>query len=145
MRSLYESLLDDQENILNASDKVASSRFKDKMIVFNLYIGTSDYSSINIVEFIDWKKFSKEVRYKIQNDNWKLDNRFSDPVAASLECAFENQPLLGYEQNFLTYIRNFAKGDVLYSYEKVMGKDRYTYTFKGKGHDLEIEFIVKPR
>lgn len=146
MRSLYESILDDQENILKkVNDELASKKFNDEMFVFGMYMATTDSIVVNIDEFIKWKEFSKEIKQRVLKDNWKFNNKYSNPGAAELECAFENQPLLGYEQNFLAYMRNFAKGDVLYSYRKSCGKDRFTYIFTGKNRDLEVEFSVKPR
>lgn len=144
MKSLVESILDD--DVLDKATVVASKKFSDEFHLFNMYVETSDYSDVVYTDYIDWKKLQKEIQHNIKYDTWEYAKKYTDPGAKEMATAFINQPLLSFSQNFLVYIRNFAKGEVDYEYVKSLGKDRYIYTFKGKKkNELIITFVCKPK
>lgn len=103
MKSLYESILGDQEEQIKQSAKLCKDMFKIQDINMN----NDAYTEINLARYFKWAEIKK---YCQKNDldiptNYSLNGMRVGEIPA----VFGAQPYIGYEQNFLTVMRQFLR------------------------------------
>lgn len=157
MKTLFESLLDDEETIINTSNNIASQKVKDKYDIINLYIENGNWSDVNVPKYFNWKQIQKDAK----NNHWEISKGWT-VKSSSLKTdvggfisALKNQYLLGFEQNMLSYFKQVLKDKYQIEYElnKRAGGTKLDliYHITPKKHtgdptdDLDMNFVLKSK
>ena len=94
MKSLYESILGDQEEMIKQSAKLCGDMFD----VRDVHISNDAYTEPNLARFFKWA----EVKKYCQKNNLKISSRWK---AGEIPAIFNSLPYIGYAQNFLAVMK----------------------------------------
>ena len=112
MKTLYESMLDDEETLINQSDK----RFDDMCSVecLELFDGSYDevepttmFNTSNIHKYCKRNKLDIESGWSLDSDHTNVQSNLDD--MDWLRTAIMSVPYIGFEQNILVLLRGFLK------------------------------------
>ncbi len=103
MKSLYESILDDEETITNQSMK----RLKDVYDISSITMGNDAYTEVQLARYFKWN----DIKNYCKKNGLKPEKRFSlnDIDISELPTIILNVPYIGFEQNILVLLRGFLK------------------------------------
>lgn len=103
MRSLYESILDDEQVIANQSMK----RFGDVCALSNITMGNDAYTDVQIARYFKWN----DIKNYCKKNGLKPIKGYSVHGAdiGELPAIILNVPYIGFEQNILVLLRGFLK------------------------------------
>ena len=103
MKSLYESILDDEEVIANQSMKL----LKDVYDISNITMGNEAWSEVQVARYFKWN----DIKNYCRKNGLKPEKRFSlnGVDISELPTIASNVPYIGFEQNILVLLRGFLK------------------------------------
>lgn len=103
MRSLYESILDDEQTIADQSMK----RFGDVCTLSNITMGNDAYTDVQIARYFKWN----DIKNYCKKNGLKPDKSYSihGTAAGELPAIIQNVQYIGFEQNILVLLRGFLK------------------------------------
>lgn len=146
MKTLYESILDNEETLINQSDK----KFGDLCSVecIEMFTGSFDDADPDVFfKLNDIDKYCKRNKLKVER-YWSVDSDHTNVLGSQdemdcLHAAIIGVPYIGFEQNIEGLLREFLKPGFkihLVSSKKdlnVFAKAQYEY-------DGDIEYRVEP-
>jgi len=103
MKSLYESILDDEQVIASQSMK----RLRDVCDISNITMGNEAWSEVQLTRYFKWN----DIKNYCKKNGLKPEKRFTlnGIDIGELPAIIYNVPCIGFEQNIMVLLRGFLK------------------------------------
>ncbi len=127
MKSLYESILDDEQVIASQSMK----RLKDVFDILSITMGNDSHTNVQPARYFKWN----DIKNYCKKNGLKIEKRISvDGIDISeMPAIIYNVMYIGFEQNILVLLRGFLKARFTISLDEsevYSGGDRRYTTYK---------------
>ena len=116
MRSLYESILDDEQVIAGQSMK----RFGDVCSIVDISMGNDAYTDVQVARYFKWN----DIKNYCKKNGLKSVKGYSvhGTDVGELPAIILNVPYIGFEQNILVLLKGFLKA----RFTITMSDDKWT-------------------
>ena len=122
MKSLYESILDDEQVIASQSMK----RLKDVYDISNITMGNDAYTDVQIARYFKWN----DIKNYCKKNGIKPEKGYSvhGTDIGELPAIILNVPYIGFAQNIMVLLRGFLKARFTIAISKDEWKTDKIYT-----------------